>query len=358
MSEHIPAGSQPHTRDRRVRWAIVGASNIARTWVARAIREAPAGQLTAVMSRDAGRGEAFARQFDIPAVETSLDALLARPDVDAVYVSTQNDRHLEVAVAAAGSGKHVLCEKPLALELSRAVEMARLFDAKGLILGTNHHLRGAATHRKIRELVRSGAIGRPLAARAMFGEYLPAELQTWRTHDVLQGGVIFDLTVHNVDALRFALDQDPVEVTSMKSSMLIGRNGVEDETQSIVKFDSGLLAYMHESQGLAHHETALEIHGTEGSIYGRGIMDEAPAGQVFLRRKTEMSPVPTRPHDLYVETVSQFNRAVTDGLKPAATGWDGVVSLATAMAVRESAETGKRIPVRYFDGYTHRKAAS
>ncbi len=332
-----------HTEAPKLRWGIVGASQIARNWVANAIRSVEGAELVAVMSRDETRGRAFADALGIASVATSYDALFDR--VDAVYVCTGNDRHAEATLAAARAGKHVLCEKPLSLKLEEAVAMVEACEKAGVVLATNHHMRGAETHKAIRELVRSGRIGRPLAARAMYCEYLPEELQTWRTHDKLQGGVIYDLTVHNVDALRFVLDDDPVEVMSMTSSDLIGRNGVEDQAQSVVRFRSGLIAYLHESQALGHHETALEVHGTDGSIYGRGVLHEKPAGAVFLRRGDEMTEVPTDPVNLYEATVRRFHEAVFNGGQPAASGWDGIISLATALAVRRSADSGMREPV-------------
>jgi len=234
-----PASQQPPAT---VRWGLVGASNIARTWVANAIRSVPGCRLVAVASRDAEHARAFARDFDIPNAVSSVDELF--PLVDAIYVSTSNDRHAEITLAAAAAGVHVLCEKPLSLDLEDALSMARACDRAGVVLATNHHMRGAATHRAIRELVQSGKIGRPLSARVMYGEYLPLELQTWRTHDPKQGGVIYDLTVHNVDVLCFKLSAWPI------------------------------------------------------------ILDEAPSGQVYLRRDKTMTEVRTEPVDLYAATVT------------------------------------------------------
>lgn len=328
-----------------VRWAIIGASQIARSWVAAAIKSVPSAELAALVSRDEARGKAFAREFDIPFVFSSIDELAESKKVDAVYISTANNRHKELTLQAASAKLHVLCEKPLALKLEDAIAMAEACDEANIVMATNHHMRGAATHQKIREMVKAGDIGRPLAARAMYCEYLPKDLQTWRTNDTEQGGVIFDLTVHNVDALRFILNDEPVEVTSMKASNLIGRNGVEDQAQSVIEFSSGLIAYCHESQALGHCETSLEVHGTDGSIYGRGVLDEAPSGQVFLRKGKTMQEIVVTSQNLYAATISQFNNAVLKAERPLATGWDGVRSLATALAVRQSCNTKSAVAV-------------
>lgn len=328
-----------------VGWSIIGASQIARSWVAGAIRSNPRARLVSVMSRDRARGEAFAREFGIARVETDLNGVLADPATDALYVSTANERHAEITLAAAAAGKHVLCEKPLSLDLEEAIGMARACDRARVVLATNHHMRAAATHIAVRDLVRSGAIGKPLAARALYCEYLPPDLQTWRTRDPRQGGVIYDLTVHNVDALRFVLDANPVEVMSMKAASLIGANGVEDQAQSVIRFDTGVIAYTHEGYAFAHHETALEVHGEDGSIYGRGIMDEAPSGKVFVRRHKEMTEIETKPVNLYEGTIDAFQSAILSGGRPTASGWDGVWSLAAALAVRQSADTGSLVAV-------------
>ncbi len=113
--------------------------------------------------------------------------MLADPNVDVVYVSTRNDMHKEQVLASAAAGKHVLCEKPLALSLVDAVEMRDACVRAGVVMGTNHHLRNAATFRSMQQLVKAGAIGTSLAARVFHAVSLPPALQTWRVHDPAVG---------------------------------------------------------------------------------------------------------------------------------------------------------------------------
>src|SRR5690606_32707707 len=101
----------------------------------------------------------------IPKAVTTLDALVNDPSVDAVYISTTNELHRDEVFAAAKAGKHILCEKPLATSLDDARAMVKAAKEAGVVLATNHHLRGAATHRAMRNAVAAGRIGRPLAAR-------------------------------------------------------------------------------------------------------------------------------------------------------------------------------------------------
>ncbi len=183
-------------------WGIIGASTIARQYMIGAINRQPDSRAVAVMSRSAERGKLFAQACGIPRSYATVDGLLADPDVDIVYICTTNERHKAETIAAARSGKHVLCEKPLALNVGDAREMVETCAHAGLVLGTNHHLRNAITHRTLRRLVGEGAIGEPLASRVFHAVLLPENLRTWRIHDPgTGGGVILDITLHDRDNL-------------------------------------------------------------------------------------------------------------------------------------------------------------
>lgn len=135
-----------------IRWGLIGASTIAREWVIGAIRAA-GGEVVSVMSSSAERGEAYAAENGIAKAVTSVDDLVGDPDVDAVYISTTNELHHGQALAAIRAGKHVLCEKPLAMNLNDGCEMVLKACEAGVVLGTNHHLRNAATHRAMKTTI-------------------------------------------------------------------------------------------------------------------------------------------------------------------------------------------------------------
>src|SRR5207237_7733967 len=169
-------------------WGLIGASTIARQYMIEAIRAQPGHEATAVMSRSPERAASFAGEQRIASPYDSLDALLRDPAVQVVYISTTNELHAQQTIAAARAGKHVLCEKPLALTGDDALAMARACRDAGVVLATNHHLRNAATHRKIRELILAGAIGKPLFARVFHAVYLPPNLPGWRLDKPEAGG--------------------------------------------------------------------------------------------------------------------------------------------------------------------------
>ena len=328
-----------------VGWGLVGASTIAREWVIDAIRQT-GGKPLVVMSRDADRAATYARANGIARATTSLSTLLADEAVDAVYISTTNERHHDEALAAAEAGKHVLCEKPLALTLSAAEAMVRACRDRGLIFATNHHLRNAATICKVRELVQAGVLGAVHAMRIFHAVYLPEHLQSWRLHRPdCGGGIAFDISVHDADTARFILDDEPIDVVAQTGKFGLSSHGLNDAVMYVMRMRSGVLVQAHESFVTRHAGTGLEVHGADGSIFAREVMTQRPVGSVWLRRDQTERPIPVEHENLYVRALSRFHAAMRGLGSPTADGWDGVRSLAVALAVQEAARSGRRVRV-------------
>ena len=330
-------------------WGLVGASTIAREHMIPAINAQPDSRVMAVTGSDPERVARYAAKQGIPRAHDSLAALLADPEVDVVYVSATNERHHGATLAAARAGKHVLCEKPLALSLGDAREMVAACRAAGVVMGTNHHLRNAVTHRTLRRLIGEGAIGRPLAARVFHAVFLPPHLQGWRIdRPEAGGGVALDITVHDADTLRFVLDDEAKEVTALTANQGMAAADLEDAIMGVIRFRSGVLAQFHDAFTIRHAVTGFEVHGTDGSVYGRDVMTQAPRGTITLRRDGQEEAIDPGPYEnLYERSVRRFNAAVRGEGEPAATGEDGVRSLAIALAAREAAQSGRAVRVEH-----------
>jgi 1,5-anhydro-D-fructose reductase (1,5-anhydro-D-mannitol-forming) len=328
-----------------VRWGLIGASTIARQFMINAMRAQGDGEVAAVMSSSPQRARAYAAENGIAAAFSSLDDLLAA-DIDAVYVSTTNELHLEQVLAAARAKKHVLCEKPLALTSADARTMVAACKAAGVVLGANHHLRNAGAHRVMREAISLGRIGRPIAARVFHSVYLPENLQGWRvTKPEAGGGAVLDITVHDADTLRFVLSDDPTEISAFTQSAGMAASGLEDAAMCIWRFKSGLIAQSHEGFTTRFAGTGFEVHGTEGSLFAKDVMTQKPIGSVVLRTASGEEELTFDREDLYVRSVRAFHAAIRGEGTPSATGEDGVWSLAAAEAALESAKTGRAVKV-------------
>lgn len=326
------------------RWGLIGASNVAREWIIDAIRAQADSDVCAVLSSDDRRGAAFAEANGIAYHTTSLQDLLSRPDIDAVYISTNNRLHVEQTIAAARAGKHVMCEKPLALSVEDAREMVRVCNHSNVVLGTNHHLRNAATHMAIHGLIEDGRIGGLIAARVFHANFLAAALQGWRVNDQ-GGGVILDSTIHDIDTLRFLFDENPVSVFAMTQSGRLAQDGIEDGIMAVLRFPGDMLVQIHGGYTTPFSPGGIEIMGERGIIIGRDCMSQRPIGSVSVRNADGEHEIPLKHHNLYHRAFGLFTSAIHGDGRPAATGEDGVASLAIALALRESARTGREVGI-------------
>ena len=211
-------------------------------------------------------------------------------------------------------------------------------------MGTNHHLRIAATHRALRRLLREGAIGRPLSVRLAHAVHLPPALHTWRVNDK-EGGAILDIAVHDVDLLRFLLGSERAEAVAIAGRCGMAAKGVEDNAMAVLRMRDGLLAQLHLGYAFPAAVTSLEIEGDAGVLIARDALSPSPVGEVLLRRGGREEIVPVKHESLYAVAVRRFAAAVRGEGGPAASGEDGVRSLAAALAIREAAAAGRQVMI-------------
>ena len=219
----------PSDRPAPTRWGIVGASDIADRVMAPAIAATPAATLVAIASRSPERAAWFANRHyrrasridpaaPRPREYTSAADLAADPDVDVVYVATEVGRHCEGVSAAARHRRDVLVEKPMARDAAEAREMTAIAAEAGITLGVCYYTRLNARHRRVRDLIRDGAIGRVAAVEADYSGRLPGATRPWRQDpEQSGGGPVIDGVSHVVDLLRFLLGTEFVEVAAMTS---------------------------------------------------------------------------------------------------------------------------------------------
>jgi 1,5-anhydro-D-fructose reductase (1,5-anhydro-D-mannitol-forming) len=315
-------------------FGLIGASSIARDTMIPAMRNHPDCNVVTVFSSNPARGESYAAENNIPGAVSSVAELLADSEVQAVYVSTTNELHHQQVLASAQAGKHILCEKPLAMSLDETREMISACHEAGVVLATNHHLRMGAGIRKMRDLIAGGTIGKPLAARVFHAVYLPDYLQGWRLNNPGAGaGVVLDIVVHEIDTLRFVLNSEPTEVTSLSQHAgLATHDAVEDGNMAVFRFDNDLIAQVHTAFTIKYAGDGIEVHGSEGS-------------PIILRNSEGEQQIELEQYSLDDKTVRLFVEAIQGQGGPGATGEDGERSLAAALACLESAQTGRKVEI-------------
>lgn len=328
-----------------LRWALVGASDIAATKVLPAIR-AVGDEAVVVRSGDAAHAAAWAEEHGIKESVTDLRAALERDDVDAVYVSSVNERHREHVEAAAAAGKHVLAEKPLALSLADAMAMVGACRTAGVVMATNHHLPASPTHRTLKRAVADGMVGDVRAVRVHHAVQLPARLAGWRIEDPVGGGVVLDVTVHDAAAVAAILGTRALEVTAVGLNQANRSGGPFDAVMTDALWEGNVLVQTHDAYNNPHLPTSLHILGTDGALVAEDCNTGDPVGSVTLWRGHVAEPLDVGPRDnLYEVTVRAFGAAVRGRGEVVVTGEAGVRSLAYSLAALESLRSGTRAQV-------------
>jgi predicted dehydrogenase len=179
------------TAGTRLRWGILGCARITRRGLVPGIRGSGTGELHALASRDPATARAWAAEFGVPRVHASYRALLEDPEIDAVYIPLPNELHRPWVMAAADAGKHVLCEKPLALDAREAGSMVQHCGSRGIVLMEAFMWRHQPRTRELRRLVRDGAIGDLRLIRSSFS--FPIAAGDWRLDPARGGGALWDV---------------------------------------------------------------------------------------------------------------------------------------------------------------------
>jgi len=334
-----------------VRWGLIGGSDIAATRMVPAMR-ALGQPIAAVASSSAARAEAFADAHGIDSAATDVDDLLSRDDVDAVYISTTNHLHGPQTLAAAAAGKHVLCEKPVALDLPEAWSMVTACDRAGVVFGVNHHLPSHTTHTEIRRLVSAGAIGVPKSVRVFFAFELAPRLRGWRLTDPDLGGPVLDLMPH-VGSVVNKLIGTPLGTAAMpvrQGSWDLPADPAgalpEDACMAAIRYEGEVLCQVDIGWSVPFARNGLEVHGTDGSLVARNVMRADPGGSVqLIAASGEREVAIARHRDAYEVTLETFARSVAGDGPPAISGLEGLRALAVALAVRESGQQRRAVTI-------------
>ncbi|MDX1646188.1 MAG: Gfo/Idh/MocA family oxidoreductase [Longimicrobiales bacterium] len=247
--------------DRHVRWGVLSTANIGRAAVNPAIQASVNGALVAVASRSAERASAFAAEHGIPRSYGSYEELLGDDAIDAVYIPLPNSLHREWTIRAAESGKHILCEKPLAMDAGECEEMRDAAEDAEVKLMEAFMYRFHPRTERVVELLRSGTIGRPRIVRSAFTFRLRSR-DNIRLDPDLGGGALMDVGCYCVNVSRTLAGEEPE--TAQASAHWTDR-GVDDLFTGILRFPGGLMAHFDCALTLERSE-AYEVAGTDGSL--------------------------------------------------------------------------------------------
>ncbi len=326
---------------RKVRYGILGFGYFAERAIMPALRSSSNSELVAIQKRSLRKAREKAAEHDIPLSFDSAEQLTAHPQVDAVFIVSANSAHYGETLTAARAGKHVLVEKPMALNSVEAEEMTEACRKHEVNLMVGHMLRFSPLLKRIQDLVRSGEIGGIILAKSEFIYDARGSRRQWLTDPrIAGGGPIFDIGVHCLDTLRFVLDD---EVISTKSQMepVFSQKTTETTAVLSLKFRKGAVGLISCSFSAPFRRTTLEIIGTEGLLQcedftlGDRVTDLRIIHGSGKNKKTRVESLQVP--NLYVEEITHFSDSI---LKKGPSPIPGNVGIANQKVLDEAIQAG------------------
>jgi predicted dehydrogenase len=327
---------------RRLRWGVLSTASIAREKWIPGVRRSARSEVVAIGSRDGEAAARAARELGIPRWHGSYEALLADPDVDAVYIPLPNHLHLEWTLAAVRAGKHVLCEKPLALTAADAEVMVEAAHAAGVRLMEAFMYRLHPSWVAVRELVASGRIGGLRAVQSWFS-YYNDDPENIRNIRAAGGGALYDIGCYCVNLSRMLFGAEPVRVVG--SIVRDAASGVDVLASGLLDFDGGGVASFTCSTR-TETDQRVHVYGTEGHV-SIGIPFNIPPDRATHVFVTQGGEPPVAPHverltfdiaDPYGVEADAFAASVLDGTPLPTPPADAVANLRVMERLVESGD--------------------
>lgn len=323
------------------RWGIVGTGRVVAESIAPAILRSAGSALAAIAGRNQAAASAIARACGPARVYATHDELVADPDVDLVYVATANAFHKAPVLAAARAGKHVLCEKPLALTVAEAREMVEACNKAGVIFRAAFQIRLEKMLHRVRDIVASGELGDLRLVTFERTAHID-QPGAWRS-DPAQGGILYDVATHLLDLVPWitALDYEEFFAFSHPDRR---ENRSDDTIAILARMTDGCTAIVRASRELPHAKNDLIIEGTKGVLTTSGVrwLDEywIEVATSAGRRTERFTPIA-----VYQAEVEAMERELAGERTVLPDGAEGIRMVEVANAILESIRSRRAVSI-------------
>ena len=303
----------------------------------------PKAKLVAVADIDEARAKEVGERFGAEHIYTDYRDLLARDDIQAVSVCGPNCVHAEHTIAAVNAGKHVLCEKPMAISLAEANDMIAAAEDAGVQLMVGFTHRFHHFNRKARDLVADNVIGRPLTTRVRFAHTGPytswgAKSDWFFKPKMAGGGAVLDMGIHALDIARLVLNQ---EVRTVQANLATLSHDIQAEDTAIIslEFMSGTLGYIETGWHSRPGPLGIEIYGSRGTL----LVDYQPPIRLWTEAKGWQEITEFPEGGGWPAEVHYFVDTLLAGGEVDPNGYDGLASVRAALAAYDSPKLGVRV---------------
>ena len=332
---------------RRVGYAVIGLGHIAQRAILPAFRHAKRSKLIALVSGDGPKATRLAEQFGASHAYTydAFDECLRNPQVEAVYIATPNSMHLEFAVRAAQAGKHVLCEKPLAIGAAECRHMIEACDSNGVKLMTAYRKHFEPSALAFKALIESGKLGRLKIIHTAFTISLPPG-DSWHLKQSLTGGgSLVDVGIYCINTVRWLTDLEPFEATAHSWTTDPARFSEVDENMSFqLKFPGGL--YLQGSSSFtAAKASFLQVHGEKGWAALNPAYAYNEDRRFFGKIGGEWFEKKYKPIDEFCLELDHFSECIRRNREPEPDGVTGMRDVAVMEAIYEAAKHNRAVVI-------------
>jgi predicted dehydrogenase len=303
----------------KVRWGLIGCGDISRKRIAPALRDSAVSEFVAVCRSRAELAESFAREFGAKKWYPTWQDLLRDDEIDAVYIATPVHLHASQTIAAAAAGKHVLCEKPLAMSVEECDQMMAACRAGNAKFGTAYYRHFYPVIKRIKSVIAAGEIGTPILAQINAFENFdpPADHpRAWLLKKSLAGGgPMFDFGCHRIEVLINLLGA-VTDVRAMNANVAYDRE-VEDTAMALFRFDGGACGVLSVTHAAQEPQDTIDIFGSLGSIRVP-VLNEGHMRVVTREGERRESHPPAA--NLHAPLIEDFADAVLTGREPLVNG--------------------------------------
>ncbi len=327
----------------KVRWGVLGVARIATEKVIPAMQRGEWSEVLAIASRDRGKAEQAAAQFGIPKAYGSYEELLGDPDVEAIYNPLPNHLHVPWSIQAAEAGKHVLCEKPIAMNVAECRSLLEARDRTGVKIGEAFMVRTHPQWLRARDLVRSGEIGTLRAVMGAFS-YFNRDPKNIRNVPEFGGGGLMDIGCYPITTSRFLFGEEPRRVLGLVEND--PDMGTDRLTSAILDFPGGQSVFSCATQ-LAPYQR-MQILGTRGRIEIEIPFNAPPdrATRLWVDNSGDLQGSGLRTEefpvcDQYTIQGDRFSQAIREGGEVPVSLEDAIRNMAVIEALFRSARTGR-----------------
>jgi predicted dehydrogenase len=324
---------------RKLNWGLLSTARINRALI-KPLNASPRTCLLAVASRSQSSADAYAREWKIPRAYGSYEALLADPEIDVIYNSLPNHLHAEWTIRALRAGKHVLCEKPLALTLAEMDAMIATSKETGKRLMEAFMYRHHPQSLKVKEMVDGGILGKLQFIRGSFTYNLEREGDI-RLKKETGGGSLWDVGCYSISYARYVIGTEPIEVFGWQ---VTGAGGADDSFVGQMRFPNDI--HMQFDSGFkSASRSHIEIVGTHGTLNIPNPFKPNRKDMVELQRGDKIEVIKIKGQELYLGEVDDMCDAILLGKAPRVSLADSRANVSALLALLESARLGKPIAV-------------